>query len=220
MKGNIYFLGIILFCFSCEKGDDIDADRIYSYYELKYDHSKDMTVAKAVLRMDGPEGVLIELSEPAEISFNGDQLLFNPENKEHLTTYAHLVDSGTFKYLNSDGNTINTSTPRLREISFPPIEIISRSEDLLFKWIGDPVGDKETIQLTLEGSERATTFLSSEQGVTEFLVPASEIKRLDRFGSGTYRLQRTYVDYLNTGVATGGSMSVRYITSGYILFRD
>ena len=221
MKKNILFIGIIIFSLSCEKSDNgIDADRIYSYYELKYDRNKDQTVAKAVLRLDGPEGELIELSSPAEISFNEDPLLFNPNNKEHRSNYPFLVDSGTFIYINSDGKTIVNTTPKLREASLPAIEIISRNKDLLFRWIGDPVGKNETIRLTLEGSERAATFQSSKLGATELLLPASEINSLDRFGSGTIRLQRIFISYMNTGSATGGSMSMKYITKGVIQFRN
>jgi hypothetical protein len=221
MKKHICFLGIVLLLLSCESADDvIDADRIYSYYELKYDRNKDKTIVKAMLRLDGPEGTLVELTEPGEISFNGDHLDFNPENKEHLTTYAYLVDSGTFKYINSDGNTINNSTPKLGEISFPSINSISRSKDLIIKWIGDPVGENENVLLTLEGSERAASYLSSEQGDIEFIIPASEIRSLDKFGSGTFKLQRIYSKYINTGTATGASMTLRYITDGYVLFSN
>ena len=93
-----------------------------------------------------------------------------------------------------------------------------RNKDLLFKWVGDPVGENETILLTLEGSERTAIFQSSKPGETEMIIPASEIKPLDRYGSGTIKLQRIYLDYMNTGTATGGRMSVKYITNGYILF--
>lgn len=214
-------MGIILLSLSCEKSNEaIDPDRIYSYYELRYDHEMGQTVAKAMLHLDGPEGALIELAPPAEISFNEDLLLFNPENKEHLSNYTYLVDSGTFRYINSDGKTIVNSTPKLREASLPHLESISRNKDLLFKWIGEPVGEKESILLTLEGSERAATFQSSKPGETEMVIPASEIKALDRFGSGTIRLQRIYVDYMNTGTATGGRMSLKYITDGFILFEN
>ena len=214
-------MGIILLLLSCKKEEPgVDADRIFSFYELKYDQNKDRTFVKALLRLDGPEGDLIELSEPAEISFNGDQLVFNPENREHQATFAYLVDSGSFKYLNSDGKTIINSTPKLEKLTFPFTDPISRNRDLVVKWMGAPVGKNETVQLTLEGSDRAATFQSSEEGEAEIIVPASEIKTLDRFGSGTYKLQRIYIDYMNTGTATGGTMTMKYITDGYVQFRN
>ncbi len=221
MKKLICFLGIIPLLLSCEIADDvIDADRIYSHYELRYERYKDKTIVKAVLRLDGPEGTFVELTEPAEISFNGNHLDFNPENKQHLTTYTSLVDSGTFQYIRSDGKFIINSTPKLEEITFPSIDSISRSKDLIIKWIGDPVGAYETVLLTLEGSERAITHRTSEQGDTVFIIPASEIRSLDKYGTGIFRLQRIYSNYINTGAATGASMTLRYITDGYVLFSN
>jgi hypothetical protein len=51
-----------------------------------------------------------------------------------------------------------------------------------------------------------------------FIIPASEIRSLDKYGTGIFRLQRIYSKYTNTGAATGASMTVKYITYGFINF--
>jgi len=215
---------LLLFCFlvivlSCETGEEaVDPDRIFSFYELSYDHNDDKTLARASLSLDGPEGDLVKLTGPAGISFNGRDLVFNPENRIHFIEYDGRVDSGTFIYIDGDNNTFTNSTPKLSEIALPPIERFSRDEDLLFRWIGDPVGEKETVMLTLEGSERSTTFLSSEPGSTEFVILASDIRTLDKYGSGVMKLQRNYDSYMNAGNAIGGRMSMRYTTEEFVLF--
>ena len=172
----------------------MNPDRIFSLYELSYDQNDDKTVARASLSLDGPEGELVELTGPAGITFNGRDLVFNSQTRIHSLEYNGRVDSGTFIYINSDNSTLTNSTPKMSEIAIPPIERFSRDEDLIFRWIGDPVGEKETVILTLEGSERSTAFLSSEPGATEFVILASDIRAIDRYGSGVMRLQRNY-DY-------------------------
>ena len=80
------------------------------------------------------------------------------------------------------------------------------------------MGAYETVLLTLEGSERAITYRSAEQGATMFIIPASDIRSLDKYGTGIFRLQRIYSNYINTGAATGASMTVKYIAYGFINF--
>jgi len=219
MRKYFCFLVIVFLMQSCEKSEkNVDPDRIYSSYELIYHSDDNKTIVSVSLSLDGPEGELLELKEPAGLSFNGDKLNFNSANSVYFREYSKKIVSGTFTYIDHDNKTAVSSTPVIADIGIPPIERISNSQEFIFQWIGDPVGEKETVKLTLEGSESKSILLSSEPGVTEFIIPVNEIRSLDRWGSGVITVERTLTDFLNIGYATGGRISLRYKSEEFILF--
>ncbi|MFC2111212.1 hypothetical protein ACFLQ5_02035 [Bacteroidota bacterium] len=209
-------IGIILFC-SCakEESENVKQDSIYTIYELFYNLNTDKTTAQATFRFGGATGTLLDLNAPAISTFNGDELLYNSVSGVHKKEYAGIIKSGTFIYTDLDNNTFTNTTPTMDSISFPLIDTISSGSAFTFQWVGNPVGTKETITLTIDGIQQGNFEVFSKilVGATEIILPVNKLQNLG-IGNASCTLTRAFNKYtVDQGTSKGGRMAVRYATT-------
>jgi len=213
MKKNIFIIGIfLLFIFSCakEESKNVNQDSIYTIYELSYNASTDKTIAKATFRFGGMTGTLLDLNEPAIVTFNNEELLYNSITGVHKKEFARLIPTGSFIYKDLDNNTF-TNAAVINNIDYPSINTISSGAAFTFTWIGNPIQTNETITLTINGVLATEVFSSSIAGTTELVLSASKLQNLG-VGSATCTLQRSFNKLsVNQGTSEGGRMAISYI---------
>ncbi|MEL6588662.1 MAG: hypothetical protein AAFP02_05980 [Bacteroidota bacterium] len=170
-----------LFMFSCESEPSIDVnqDRIWVEYELLYDAAEDKTTAFALFRFGNSIGTQLELSDPATVTFEGENLLFNPILARHEIELDGLVSEGTFVYTDTDGSVFSNQTPSISSADFPatpsPLPI-SKSADYDIIWDGSPLGADQGLSV-LVGPK---LYLEEEQGATSITIFANRLQDLDR----------------------------------------
>lgn len=186
---------------SCQKEDssDVNQDKIYVRYELFYNQNTDKTVAIARLRFGSPTGTLLEATNPAYVTFNGDTLPYNIFYSGHAKEYAGLVTGGTFVYRNVDGATFTNSTPAMDTIAFQPdFDTIVKSQANTLTWIGNSLAANESVGVFVGswtwGEDAA--FLATGQGTTDLVMGIQGLSNL-ALGSST-----VYMDRVNQVAAT------------------
>lgn len=199
---------------SCAKevSENVAQDSIYTVYELFFNKNTDITTARATFRFGGPSGTLLDLTDPANCTFNGDELLYNKILGSHNKDYAGFVSSGTFKYLDLDDNTLTNTTPIIETIDFPTKDTIKADNPCLFMWIGSPLGKDESVSLIIDGTEQNNfeLFGTVVEGATEIALSSEKLKRLGH-GVATCTLTREYNKFsIDEGTSKGGRMAVWY----------
>ena len=112
-----------------EDSADVNQDKIYTDYEVFYNSNTDKTQVVAKFRFGGVTGTILELNDPAEVSFNGDKLPFKPVYGGHFKEYAGRITQGTFTYTNIDSITYENSIPLAEIIDFhADLDTISKSK--------------------------------------------------------------------------------------------
>ncbi len=218
MKKNAFLFGSLLMLFmSCAKDESINVNQnsIYTIYQLDYDGSTDKTTAMATFRFGGPTGTLLDLTEPANVTFNGEELLYNSLFGVHKKEFAGLISSGSFVYKDLDNNTFTNTTPTFNTIDFPSISEISSGGAFTFVWLGVPIAENETVTLTIKGVQQSNfeIFSSSVTGTTQLILSANKLKNLG-IGNASCALKRTFSKYtVDQGTSEGGRMEVGYSTS-------
>jgi hypothetical protein len=221
MKSQILLFASALLIFSsCAKDEskNVNQDTIFAIYELNYSALEDITKARATFRFGGAGGTLLELSDPAKVTFNGEELLYNSVTGIHKKDFAGFISSGTYIYTDLDDNTYTNSTPEINTIDFPDITTISSAEAYTFEWIGDPVQEGETVTLTINGTqqENLEVFTTSTVGATQLILSFHKLLDLG-LGEATATLQRAYnVWSVDEGTSEGGRMSIWYTTNRII----
>jgi len=221
MKRSIlYFIGAIFLFGSCAKdnSENVNQDSIYTIYELFYNETSDKTWARATFRFGGPTGTLLDLDDPAVVTFNGDELLYGAVSGMHNKEYAGFTNSGSFSYTDLDNNTYNNTTPTITTVAFPTVDTINSSGAYTFIWTGTPLVTGETMKLTIDGTQQGNWefFSTSVTGATEIVLSASKLQNLG-IGDANCTLQRTYNQAtVDEGPTEGGRMALWYETHAVI----
>ncbi len=218
MKRDLFLTLVVMSLFwACakEESQNVNQDSIYTIYELFYKKSDDKTTARSIFRFGGVGGTLLDLNEPAVSTFNGDELLYNQLSGFHVKEYSGLISSGTFVYKDLDNNTFTNETSTIDPIRFLPIDTISSGAAYTFEWDGNPIGDDETVSLTINGTQQNNVeiFLSVTQGASQIILEANRLQNLG-IGNATCELSRiNNQSSVDEGTSTGGRMAVWYTDS-------
>jgi hypothetical protein len=203
-----------LFIISCAKEDseNVNQDSIHQQYEVLYADNEDKTHVSAIYRFGGVTGTLLQLSSPAGVTFNGDELMYNQVLGWHRKEYAGLVSSGTFVYTDLDDNVYTNTTPEINTIGYPTgLTEISMGGAFTFTWTGDPVGENETVSLWIDGTQQGNSelFTTILEGNSELVLPANRLANLG-LGQATCWLVRTKRVDLQNETSKGGFIEVKY----------
>jgi hypothetical protein len=189
MKNFFYllFAGIILLS-SCasEPSSDVNQDSIYVRYVLEYNANTDITYARAQFRFGNATGTILELTAPAVIKFNGDELVWNSTLAYYEKEYAGLISTGSFSYTDLDNNTFNNTAAIPAATTIPSsLTTISNAAAYDFIWTGPALGTDENIWLHFDGyntTGSAQTFTSYIDNATSIILPLNQLQSL---GTGT-----------------------------------
>ncbi len=216
---KILFLGILTLSLplaftSCQKEDssDVNQDKIYTVYELFYNANTDKTVAIARFRFGTPTGTLLEVTDPAAITFNGDALPYSLAYSGHAKEYAGLVTSGTFEYTNTEGTVFTNSTPTMTTFDYPAgFDTIVKSQANTLAWTGDPLSANERANFfigTWTWGQDALFFATGD-GATDIVMGINQLSNLAE-GTSTGYLDRVNEVAISQGTSEGGLIRTRY----------
>jgi len=214
MKANVLILLSIMFLASCAKdvSENVNQNSIYTIYELNYDSETDKTTSKATFRFGGVTGTLLDLSEPAEVTFGTDVLAYNVISGVHNKDYAGFVESGTFSYTDLDENTFVNETGTIVPITIPAIDSVDVTEAFTFTWEGEPVGENEIVSLTIDGTQQVNfeIFAEASVGATSVVLDVDKMQNLG-LGEAKLYLKRTHlITEIDQSPDEGGRMSRCY----------
>src|SRR6056297_2774101 len=123
---------------------------VWAYQRLVYDADEDQTYARATFRYDNINGQAIELVPEASITFNGNILNWSSATLTHETQLDGLVESGTFTYTASDGNTYSNTIAVPSPIGFPPeLDELFVDSTYVLNWTGEVLEPNERVELIL-----------------------------------------------------------------------
>lgn len=199
---------------SCNKEDssDVNQDKIYTVYELFYNQNSDKTVAICRLRFGGATGTLLEATNPAGVTFNGDILPYNALYSGHAKEYAGMVTSGTFQYTNTESTVYSNTTPTMTTLASPTsFDTIVKSQANTYTWIGDPLSAEENVALfvgTWTWGQDAL-FAAYGNGATNIVMGVNQLSNLAE-GQSTVYVDRVHEVAISEGTSEGGVIRTRY----------
>ncbi len=179
-------------CFPSEPSDAVSQDRIFTEYDLHYDTDSDVTTARAGFKFGNITGTQLELSENSEVLFNGETLT---KVVLHTTYYelkmSGLVSSGTFTFVDEDGNRYENSVS-LPSIDFPDqLSPISQSTSYRLNWIGSPLEENEEVNVWIYkvSKSQGTVFHERGTGATGTVLGRAQLGGIDT-GEATIGMER------------------------------
>ncbi|MBI5916271.1 MAG: hypothetical protein HY842_12920 [Bacteroidetes bacterium] len=194
-----------------ETSDSVDQDKIFTNYELFYDANADKTYARATFTFSNLLGTKLELSNPSKVTFNGDMLSFQNALAYYEKEYAGFVESGTFVWEDTEGNTF-TNEISIHEIAFPAgVDTILRSAAYELTWVGDSLSQSETVILTVNGENEldGQIFSTNNLGSQSIILDKDKLGKVGQ-GPGMMWLDRNYLPALTQATSAGGIINGRY----------
>ncbi|MEZ4686129.1 MAG: hypothetical protein R3B47_08705 [Bacteroidia bacterium] len=210
---------------SCDVEDsaDVNQNKIYAVYEAFYNHNTDKTWVVARFRFGGPTGTLLELNDPAEVTFDGDKLGWNPLFFGHFKEYAGRISQGTFSYTNVDGDVFNNDLQPTDSIAFQDsFTTLRKGQANSIVWEGPLLGPDQRVGVfvgswawgqdalalqTTEGSNDIVLGIQQMENVTEgnaicYMDRTTEIPVQEGTGEGgviraTFRAKNKNIEVVN-----------------------
>jgi len=202
------------FLFSCQRdvSENVNQDSIHAQYRIVYDADDDKTYARAEFRFGGIGGTLLELTDPATITFEGDVLDWRALFAYYERDYAGVQDSGVFLYEDLDGNTFENSVKLGSAIAFSDsLTSISQASAFELSWDGAPIELGESVIVTLNGINEADAkiFTTSTPGATSIILEQDKLAEIG-LGTGTIFIERRFDQLIQSGTSEGGLVWSRY----------
>lgn len=183
-----------------EDSSSVKQDRVVTQYSVHYDANTDVTFARATFRFGNNLGTVLELTDPASVTFNGKPLAFQPVPGWHELQLPGKV-VGTFVYQNVDGASFTNEVTALPEVQHPATmaidptraapPLISAGQSFSYAWQGPPVVKDELVQVTVSNENRFDFSVVDQRGVgaTDLVIPADKTRRFA--GAGWLVVKRT-----------------------------
>jgi len=218
MKKLVYttfsILATVLVLGACQKEDssDVNQDKVYTAYELFYNQNSDKTVAIARLRFGGPTGTLLEATDPASVTYNGDPMPYSVLYSGHAKEYAGKITGGTFIYTNTENVSFSNTVPSMDTIGYPSTftEIVKSQANTL-TWEGNALSSNERVNLFI-GSwtwGQDALFFATGNGTTDLVMGTNALANLAEGTSNCY-LDRVNEVPVSQGTSEGGVIRTRY----------
>lgn len=204
-----------------ESSSDVNQDRIYCWYELFYNANEDKTYARAQFRFGNMTGTLLQLADGSEVYFNNQLLTFKPALAYYERDFAGLIPSGTFKWIDANGNVFE-NTVELRSIGIPAnVDTIPRHAAYELFWIGDSLKQYETVILTANGENEGDAQICTQSNLhsKSIIIPLNQLQAIGH-GPGTIWLERVYAPPLQQKTSAGGAISSKYRATKKTVYFD
>lgn len=206
--------GMIVFT-SCQTEDSasVDQNRIYTNYELLYDKNTDKTYARAQFHFGNLLGTTLQLSDPAEVQFNGDVLAYKPGLAYYEKEYAGKVSTGTFTYKDANGVEYKNTVSNLPTIDFPAnFNSVTRNQANTFDWTGTALSAGEEVYLFIGNTTtlNVQTFYTNKVGAANLVLSAEKLNNLAPGVAAEADLYRDRIDSLSQKTSAGGFIKVNY----------
>jgi len=204
----------ILFFTACKKeaSINIDQNRIYSDYEVTYDQMSNQTTSRAVFRVDSKSGKKIELTYPARVGFNGENLDWRNLGGSYDSERSGNHLNGSFTYIDIDENSFQNAGSVTNPIDLPfGMNNISKNGNFFLPWTGEAIQPGETVTVVIDGGSQSgsKTFTATAVGSSYISL---EQYRLNQLVTGTARIQiqREKTEALQQSNLSGGRITSTY----------
>jgi hypothetical protein len=204
-------------CDAVEPSEYVNQNRIWTDYELRYDGSRDLTVATSTFRFGGSTGTLLELSGGSEVRVNGWPMAKIVQPITNLTyyerTFAGRLTSGSFLFVDTEGVAYeNAIAPRF--IGFPAGSLGPLDNDASYElyWEGPALGVGEDARLVLyrlEGGVDLAIFHQREYGARSIILDRGQLQHIEQ-GVVRMSLERTLSAVPAERTDAGGRITATY----------
>jgi hypothetical protein len=164
------------------------------------------------LRFGSPTGTLLEATDPAQVTFNGDILPYSSVYSGHAKEYAGLITSGTFVYTNTEGVSFTNNAISMNTLSHPTnFDTIVKSQANTYTWVGDPLAANERVNLfvgTWTWGQDALLFAYGA-GANNIVMGTNQLTNL-ALGSATVYVDRVHEVAVTEGTSEGGVIRATY----------
>lgn len=205
---------VILFFTSCQREEsiNIDQNRIYTEYSYTYDAEQGQSVMNATFKLDNNGGKRIELSFPARVSFDGENMSYRNAFGDYQLKRSGSMTNGMFVYTDLNENSYENGISAIRAIELPfGLNTISRNGNFFLPWDGDALQPGETITVTInpqgEGSTRS--FTTSSAGATHIILDEYRLKQIEP-GFAKIQIIRERESTVNSSPLSGGRIELKY----------
>jgi hypothetical protein len=173
-----------------EDSSVVRQDRVFTQYWLFYDANADVTYARATFRLGHALGTVLELTDPAKVTFNEKALSFQPVPGWHELQLPGRV-AGTFRYTNVDGQRFQVEVSKLPETSLPMAMNIPAGQPFTFAWPGTPLARDERLEVIVTGENKLDFSVIEQRGIgaVDVVLPADKTRRFN--AQGWLGLRRT-----------------------------
>ncbi|MCB0569117.1 MAG: hypothetical protein KDC66_05115 [Phaeodactylibacter sp.] len=214
-------LGLSLFSCNRELSSSVNQDRIFTVYELFYNANEDKTYARATFHFSNELGTKLELADPSKVTFDGDPLTFNAVFAYYEREYAGFVQSGSFEWVDTEGNPFS-NTIEIHDIGYGAgIDTIGRSSSYELAWSGAALAANEIVTVTINGENEqdAQVFATSNIGANSIILAKDKLEKIGH-GPGTVYMDRSYIPTIADAPSAGGRLTGRYRPENLDVFMD
>ncbi len=222
MKKIFWLLVIAISISGCASNEianskDVNQDKIYQKYSVKYDESSNETHIKATFRFGGENGTTLVLTPPSTVTFNGGKM--TRYESDFVGAYYKIAQKKPLAN-GQECKFVFTNTEKkeyTNNINFNPVLIggvptsLKKGNPLEFTMITNPLAYGEKITLKLKDTSHSVVFeVPNQQPKKQFVLPATVLKKLN----GEVHLQaiRSYNIMLKDATEEGGTINFEYET--------
>lgn len=181
MKQIPSYLSLLLLlfcCMACSRHNDVvnsnkvQQENIFQFYQATYRSETQTLDMLAAFTVDNKVGQAIQLVEPADITFNGTAMEWNPEGFYSMKL-SNFTKELLFQYVNND------HTPFVNRLSINSLLI--KSANLKFKkdqqnvvsFQGDPLSENESIVCLLSKNDSDSFEINADAEGRRIVIPAT-----------------------------------------------
>lgn len=202
---------------ACVKEDssDVNQDKIYTDYEVFYNSNTDKTWVVAKFRFGGATGTILELTDPASVTFNGDTLPYNFLFTGHYKEYAGRLETGRFSYTNVNGDVFVNDIPAYETVAFPNnLDTISKSQAYDLIWDGTALSANQTVGIFIGTPTwgQDALVIQANEGSNNIVLGTTALGNLATGVSTCYMDRATAVDVAE-GTSEGGRIRGKFRAS-------
>jgi hypothetical protein len=231
MSLNYFFsafaiLGSALILSSCASTDiadvgDVNQKKIHQSYSVDIDQNSGSKSAEAQFRFGGSTGTTLNLSGPASVTINDDEMNGDDEFFRGLVYNSRVSDDGEFTFVFTDAdNTTYTNSITLNPIDLDQIpQAISGKSSHSIAWEGAPLGHQETVTIyAMSSNEMIGTQIGSVsgKGATSVDTDPRQIRTLLN-GGGEIYIIRSVKKSLDEAADEGGDIRGDYRSESYAI---
>ncbi|RPD43053.1 hypothetical protein EG028_01820 [Chitinophaga barathri] len=164
-----------------EPSASVAQEKIHTTYELFYDKNTDKTTVKAWFRFSNATGTLLQLSQPSDVRFNNEPLVFDSLFAYYKKEYSGSIQSGTIVFTDINNKVFQNTLQLPKPVAFPEnFTTVSKSASYTLSWLGDPVGQNEAVGIGM-GSASAISgnlFNQPGAGATSIILEANKLQSI------------------------------------------
>lgn len=204
----------VLFFTACKKeaSINIDQNRVYSDYEVTYDEMSNQTSMQAMFRVDHNSGQKIELTYPARVGFNDENLAWRNLGGRYEGTISGNHLNGYFTYFDVDQNSYINTGAAINPIDLPfGINNINKNGNFFLPWTGAVLQSGETVKVIISGGSQSgsKTFTATAIGSSYISLDQYTLNQLVA-GTARIQIQREKTTSLEQSNLSGGRITSIY----------